>query len=371
MTENTSWGVRVLLAEDSPTVRHYLTNLINETPGFRVIGTARDGEEAIALVQELKPDVVSMDIRMPRMDGLEATRRIMAQCPTPVVVVSGMLENEVDLSFQALQAGALAVVQKPPDRRDPTFADKRRQMMKTLLAMSSVKVIQRREISFDRITSAPVVQPSLPITGTLPTTGMLRNRALEMSRPAPEIIAIGASAGGPSALISLLNGLPAEFGLPMVIVQHIPNEFVNGLARWLRKSIRFPLEVAGDDMLLKPGNVYLSPGTAHLTVTRQLQGLSARLVKEQGAHRYQPSVDMLFSSVAMTCGAKGVGIILTGMGDDGADGLLTMKRVGARTYAQDEASSTVFGMPGAAIERGGVEQVLSLTMMATAIRNLM
>jgi two-component system, chemotaxis family, protein-glutamate methylesterase/glutaminase len=365
MAENTLWGVRVLLAEDSPTVRHYLTNLINETPGFRVVGTARDGEEAIALVHELKPDVVSMDIRMPRMDGLEATRRIMAQCPTPVVVVSGMLENEVDLSFQALQAGALAVVEKPPDKRDPTFADKRRQMMKTLLAMSSVKVIQRRELSFERITSAPVPPSSLPTTGTL------RNRALDMARPAPEIVAIGASAGGPSALISLLNGMPTAFNLPIVVVQHIPNEFVNGLARWLRKSIPFPLELASDNMLLKPGNVYLSPGTAHLTVTRQLQGLSVRLIKEQGTHRYQPSVDMLFSSVAMTSGAKGVGIILTGMGDDGAEGLLLMKRTGARTFAQDEASSTVFGMPGAAIERGGVEQVLSLTMLATAIRNLM
>ncbi len=364
MAENTSWGIRVLLAEDSPTVRHYLTNLINETPGFRVIGAARDGEEALALVQELKPDVVSMDIRMPRMDGLEATRRIMAQCPTPVVVVSGLLESELELSFQALQAGALAVVEKPPDRRDPNFPEKQRQLIKTLMAMSSVKVIQRRELSFERISGAP-------IPASLPALNTLKNRLTEGVRSAPELIAIGASAGGPSALISLLNGLPRDFGLPIVVVQHIPNEFINGLARWLRKSTPFPLVVASDNLPLKPHTVYLSPGTAHLTITRQLQGLTARLVKEQGAHRYQPSVDMLFSSVAAACGAKGIGIILTGMGDDGAEGLLAMRRTGARTFAQDEASSTVFGMPGAAIERGGVEHVLSLTMLATAIRNLM
>jgi two-component system, chemotaxis family, protein-glutamate methylesterase/glutaminase len=365
MAENTLWGVRVLLAEDSPTVRHYLTKLINETPGFRVVGAARDGEEALALVQELKPDVVSMDVRMPRMDGLEATRRIMAQCPTPVVVVSGLLESELELSFQALQAGALAVVEKPPDRRDPSFADKQRQMMKTLLAMSSVKVIQRRELSFERITSAPTPASALPIVN------VTKVRQTEIIRSTPELIAIGASAGGPSALISLLNGLPSDYSLPIVIVQHMPNEFVNGLARWLRKSTPFPMSVATNDMLLKSGTVYLSPGAAHLTVTRQPQGLTVRLIKEQGGHRYQPSVDVLFNSMARTCGAKGIGIILTGMGDDGADGLLAMRRAGARTFAQDEASSTVFGMPGAAIERGGVEQVLPLTMLATAIRNLM
>jgi two-component system, chemotaxis family, protein-glutamate methylesterase/glutaminase len=154
-------------------------------------------------------------------------------------------------------------------------------------------------------------------------------------------------------------------------VQHIPNEFTNGLARWLSKSTPLHVEVASDGMKLEPGHILLSPGWAHLTVIRQRQGLVARLIKEKGTSRYQPSVDVLFASVANICGAGGTGIILTGMGDDGAEGLLAMRRAGARTYAQDETSSTVFGMPGAAIERGGVEQVLPLIKLATAIRNLM
>jgi two-component system chemotaxis response regulator CheB len=205
----------------------------------------------------------------------------------------------------------------------------------------------------------------------LPSTDTLKIPPVEHVRVAPELIAIGASAGGPSALISLLNGLPTDFSLPIAVVQHIPSEFTNGLARWLRKSTPLNIEVASDGLKLQPSHVIISPGWAHLTIVRQRQGLTARLIKEQGTSRYQPSVDVLFSSVAVISGAASIGIILTGMGDDGAEGLLAMRRAGARTYAQDEASSTVFGMPGAAIERGGVEQVLPLTKLATVIRNLM
>ncbi|NWF70624.1 MAG: chemotaxis-specific protein-glutamate methyltransferase CheB [Chloroflexi bacterium] len=366
MTDNPNWGVRVLLAEDSPTVRHFLTGLINETPGFHVVGAARDGEEALALTQELKPDVISMDIRMPRMDGLEATRRIMAQCPTPVVVVSGLLESEVELSMQALQAGALAVVEKPPDRRDPAFAEKQRQLMKTLLAMSGVKVIQRRELSSERITLlGGVGAPLLPVAATTP-----KPVTIDRPRLPPEVVAFGASAGGPSALINLLNGLTADFRLPIVVVQHMPGEFIGGLARWLRKSTPLAVNIVADNHLLQAGVVHLAPGGAHLTIVRQRQRLLARLVKAQGPHRYQPSVDVLFSSIAATCGSASVGVILTGMGDDGAEGLLAMRRAGARTFAQDESSATVFGMPGAAVERGSVEQVLPLSKLATAILNL-
>jgi two-component system, chemotaxis family, protein-glutamate methylesterase/glutaminase len=358
MFETASWGVRVLLAEDSPTVRYHLTGMINETPGFQVIGIARNGEEAVTMVQELKPDVVSMDIKMPRMDGLEATRRIMAICPTPVVVVSGLLEQEIELSFLAMQAGALAVVEKPPDRNDPTFPDKQRHLIKTLMAMAGVRVIQRREMMYERSAELPIIEPGAP----RPTTSRLR--------VSPEIIAIGASAGGPSALTSLLASFPADFPLPVVIVQHMPNEFIGGLARWLNKSTTLPVRVAIDGMMLQPGQVYLSPGSYHMTVNRTHGNLTAHMIREQGTYRYQPSVDVLLNSIAATCGAAGVGIVLTGMGDDGAEGLLAMRQAGARTFVQDETSSTVFGMPGAAIERGAAEQVLPLLKLATAIANL-
>lgn len=348
--------IRVLVAEDSPTVRRHLTNLINETPGLQVVGEARDGEEAVLLTRELKPDVISMDIRMPGMDGLEATRRIMSRLPTPVVIVSGLLERDVDLSFQAIQSGALAVVEKPPDRRDPMFAARQRQMVTTLAAMARVRVVRRWE-------SPPVVGNALPVAlaGRV-STGRLRLR--------PEVVAIGASAGGPGALSVLLRDLPAVFPTPIVIAQHMPEEFIGGLARWLGKATALRVRVAEDNLILEPGMVYLAPGSAHLAVVRRDTRIAAQLIDEQGAHRYQPSVDVLFESVARVCGAAAVGVVLTGMGDDGAAGLLAMRQAGALTLAQDEATSTVYGMPRAAAAQGAVEHVLALSNLATTLSRL-
>ncbi len=346
--------IRVLIADDSPTVRRHLTALVNEAEGLCVVGEARDGEEALLMAEELKPDVISMDIRMPGMDGLEATRRLMSRQPIPVVIVSGLVEREVDLSFHALQAGALAVVEKPPDRRDPLFATKQRQLITTLSAMARVRVVRRWEYLPGQKT-APLEMPRLK-------TSRLRMQ--------PELVAIGASAGGPGALTVLLRGLPADFPLPVVITQHMPEEFTAGLARWLSKSTALRVQVARENLVLEPGVVHLAPGNAHLSLVRQQGQLRTRLNTAQGNYRYRPSVDVLFTSVAQACGAAGIGIILTGMGDDGAAGLLEMRQAGALTLAQDETSSTVYGMPGAALARGGVEQVLALSNLATTLLNL-
>lgn len=344
--------VRVLLVDDSPTVRYHLARMINEMEGIRVIGEATNGEEVVPLVEELRPDVVSMDIRMPGVDGLEATRRVMEECPTPVVVVSSLLETDIELSFRALQAGALAVLAKPPDRSDPSFIEKQRQLVKTLIAMSDVKVIHRRGQ-----------------TGRLNGVDML---AIETHSPytVPEIIAIGASAGGPSALSKLLRDLPGNLPVPIAVVQHMSHEFVAGLARWLDNVTPLQVVVAEEGQILMPGVVHLSPGIAHLSISRQQGKLVVKLVPEQGSHAYQPSVNVLFQSVAEVCGAAAIGIVLTGMGNDGAEGLLTLRQAGGRTFAQDRASSTVFGMPGAAVAVEAVEAVLPLSMLATALLKL-
>jgi two-component system chemotaxis response regulator CheB len=348
--------IRVLIAEDSPTVRRYLVLLVNETPGLTVVGEARDGEEAVMLTGELKPDVISMDIRMPGMDGLEATRRIMSRVPTPVVIVSGVLDRDVDLSFQAVQAGALAVVEKPPDRRDPLFEERQRQMVTTLAAMARVRVVRRWE------NLPSVLDAAGSVVGNRVPTGRLRLR--------PEVIAIGASAGGPSALRLLLRDLPAAFPAPIVIAQHMPDEFVAGLARWLNKTTALGVRVAVHNLVLEPGMVYLATGSAHLAVVRHGSRLAAQLIGDQGLHRHQPSVDVLFDSVARVCGSAAVGIVLTGMGDDGAAGLLAMRQAGALTLAQDEDSSTVFGMPRAAVAKGAVEHTLALSNLATTLSRL-
>jgi len=346
-------SLRILIAEDSATIRHHLSTIIAEMPGMQVVGQAKNGQEAVQLAVELQPDVISMDVQMPRMDGFEATRRIMEKVPTPVVVVSGLIEKDIELSFKALEAGALAVVEKPPGRSDPSFPAKQQHFLKTLSAMAGVSVVRRgRTDRFNKVNVEEVVE-----------TPAMQHQ--------PEIVAIGASAGGPSALSKLLQNLPPDFSLPVVVVQHMPHEFVAGLARWLEKMSSLAVRVAEDKMILAPGVVYLSPGTAHLRVERMELGLRARLNPEQGDFRHQPSVDVLFESVAETCGADAIGVILTGMGTDGAQGLLRMRDKGAKTFAQDRASSTVFGMPAAAIDRGAAEYVLSLAELPTAILQLL
>ena len=308
---------------------------------------------AVVLAQQLKPDVISMDIRMPRVDGLEATRRIMSRQPTPVVIVTGLVEREINLSFQAVDAGALALVEKPPARHDPDFPAKQRHLINTLTAMAGVHVVRRWE-------NAPG-RNSVKEESELALQAAVR----------PELIAIGASAGGPSALSTLLKGLPGDLPVPLVVVQHMLDAFIPGLARWLSDGSPVPVRVAAEGLALEPGVAYLSPGTAHLTIARRGQKLVAELIYEQGTQRYRPSVDILFQSVADVCGQAGIGILLTGMGDDGAEGLLAMREAGARTLAQDKTGCTVFGMPAAAIELGAAEQVVPLSRLSSVLLKLL
>jgi len=339
--------IRVLIAEDSPTQRLHLRRLIESAPDLVVVGEARNGEEVISLTEKLRPSVVSMDVRMPIVDGLEATRHIMAHTPTPVVIVSGALDSELDLALNALEAGALAVVPKPPDEKRGDFAAKRHELLTTLRAMAGVRVIARRDYR-------PKQSLRLDVGGA----GLSR----------PQVLAIGASTGGPSAIHRLLADLPADFPLPIAIVQHMPDEFLGGLVRWLSGASALQVVLAEDGLLLRPGLVVVAGGGQHLTLARANSG--ALLVRQQPARegeRYVPSIDRLLESVAQTCGSAAIGLILTGMGDDGAEGLAALRQVGGRTLAQDAASSTVFGMAQAALARGAVERVVSLADMTAEL----
>lgn len=347
-----STPIRVLVADDSPTVRYHLTRIIDSSNTLQVVGIAGNGEEAIHMVNDLKPDIVSMDVQMPVMDGLEATRLLMRQLPTPVVIVSGLVEKEIDLSFRALQAGALAVVPKPPAHNHPLFEHHQRQLISTLQAMAGVKVIRRWASVYEV---------------TRKNTSIYETHQL---RKPPLLVAVAASAGGPSALATFLGGLKNQLTVPIVIVQHMPAEFIMGLVRWLGKFTDLKVCIADDNTVLAAGVIYLAPGNSHLRIERDRRGFIARLDYKQGEYRYQPSADVLFKSMAVATGEQGVGIILTGMGNDGAAGLLTMRRAGARTFAQDETSSTVFGMPAAAIEIGAAERIMSPAQLATSLRKL-
>ena len=288
------------------------------------------------------------------MDGLEATRRIMRTTPTPVVVVSGLLEREIDLSFRALQAGALAVLPKPPARSSSTFAAEQQRLLNTLRAMSGVKLVRRWASVYETIEHNG-------------HTDYERNPA----RPSPLMIAVAASAGGPSALATLVGGLQNRLSVPMVVVQHMPGEFLGGLARWLGRFTTLPVRTARDGETLQAGTIYLAPSHAHLRVYRRHGAIVAALDDERGNHHHHPAADVLFESVAGACGARGVGVVLTGMGTDGARGLLAIKQQGGRTFAQDERSSTVYGMPGAAVRLGAADEVMSPGQLAVALRKLM
>lgn len=349
--------IRVILAEDSPTVRRYLANIIEDTLDMQVIGEAKNGKEAVQMVEDLRPDVVSMDINMPEVDGLEATRRIMENTPTPIVVVSGLLEVDIHLALQAIEAGALAVVSKPPSQDNPHFAEKQRQLLNTLRAMADVKVISRRKMRQAKLRTSEIRNTDSTLVDT--------------KYPIPEIIVMGASTGGPSALLQIITEMPHDLSIPIVIVQHMPHEFIKGFAMWLDKTTALQVSIAQDKQVIEDGTILLAPGNANLRIVRRNQRLMTQLSKNSEQSRYMPSVDVLFESVATTVGKQAIGIILTGMGDDGAKGLLAMRQAGGTTFVQDEASAIIYGMPRAAIECGAAQKIVPLADLASKIKKML
>jgi two-component system chemotaxis response regulator CheB len=356
--------IRVLVVEDSLSQRHRLVSLIREAAEMVVVGQAFDGLQALEMVEKLHPDVISMDLRMPRLNGVEATRLIMDQFPTPIVVVSSA-SSDSEITMQAMQAGALAAIEKPPADDHPDFTRRRDELVSMLRLMSEVRVIRHWTPSI------PVSSFKLHGRGTaigLGGTGPLSTPVIRCNDAAPaEIVVIGTSAGGPSALVEVLSRLPATFNLPIVIVQHLTAEFMPGLADWLNRSCPLPVRLARRGELPTPGTVLLAPGGAHLAISRD-----RRIVLDSSAngHRHQPAVDVLLESVAAEYGPNAVGVILTGMGDDGAVGLRAMRNAGARTIVQNEETCIVFGMPAASIALGAAEFVLPLDKIGSTIITL-
>jgi two-component system chemotaxis response regulator CheB len=346
--------IRVVVAEDSPTARALLIAVLGQEPDFEIVGECADGDDAVKLAKRLHPDVMTMDLHMPRMDGLEAIRRIMSEAPTRIVVVSNSIgSHDVQASMEALRAGALTAIPKPCGPGSPEFAEQSRQLTSMVRAMSEVKVIRRW-------VSAPSPGATLRATAS-PGAGL---RAAPFTRKIPGIVVIGASTGGPAALHRLLSDLPSTVAAPILVVQHIAHGFLPGLVDWLNSVSRLPVKIAEDGELLSEGRVFVAPDGHHLRVSsRNLISLSAGA--PYGGHR--PSASVLFESAARVYGAESLAVILTGMGSDGIDGLVAVHRAGGHVIAQDEQSSVVFGMPGAAIHAGVAHEVLPLTQIATRL----
>jgi len=331
--------VKVLIVDDSRVVQELLAHVLTSDPAIRVAGIVNNGLEALQAVKQTRPDVITMDIHMPTMGGFEATRQIMENQPTPIVIVSGSSSaNEVAFSFQAVEAGALAVVSRPPGISHPEYAAAAQELVQTVKLMSEIKVVTRR--------ARAKIPPMAPEVAPAPMPVAAREI---------KIAAIGASTGGPMVLQQIFSALPPSLPFPLVIVQHIARGFTRGFVEWLAGASRFPLRIASHGEYPIPGCGYVAPNGFHLGVE-----IGPRIVLSDHApeHGLRPSVAYLFRSVAETFGPQAVGVLLTGMGSDGAEELKTMKLRGAVTVAQDKATSVIHGMPGAAIELDAAIHVL-------------
>ena len=332
--------IKVLLVDDSPLIGTIIDAMLEGQADIELVGHALNGVDAVRMTLRLKPNLIIMDIRMPKMDGLEATRRIMDVQPTPIVVLSNSVYSaDYGIAFNAIEAGALTVIEKPRGLGMNDFEAVRNQLLTTVRTMAGVKVVGRH---------AAVARPE----GVGLRTAMLHDY---FSR-AVQVIAIASSTGGPPVLMEIFSSLPKDFCIPIVVVQHLLPQFAQGMVEWLNTRSALPINLAINGERYRPGRIIICPGDIHMAITSggYIQLESSGPIKGQ-----RPSADRLFDTVSSTSGSSSVGIILTGMGDDGVDGLANLSKGGGHVIAQNEQSCVIFGMPQMAIKRGIVDEVLS------------
>ncbi len=350
---DTSKPIRVLVIDDSRTARELLVAMLESAGGLQVVGVGETGEDAVRLARRIRPDIIAMDIIMPDMDGLEATRAIMREVPTPIVLLtSTLMYSDVNLTFEAMRLGALAVVNKPAIGDDAGWET----VLQTMRLMSKVAVVRRwdpdaRKAPSPGTSASPdTAIPPEQITG--PGAG---------TRPRAQIVGIGSSTGGPAALATILGPLPADFPLPILIVQHITKGFGPGLAEWLNTQTALRVSLAGHGDTPQPGSVLMAPDDCHLQINTS--GI-VELCKDPPYRGLRPSINYLFKSLANVYGPRAVGIQLTGMGDDGAEGLEKLRQQGGWVIAQDEKTCVVDSMPHEVIVRKAASEILAPPQIA-------
>ncbi|MES9883495.1 MAG: chemotaxis-specific protein-glutamate methyltransferase CheB [Sedimenticola sp.] len=337
-------ALRILIIDDSRTVAMLLQALFDDEPDMEVVGIASDGAEGVSMARKLHPDVITMDIRMPTMDGFIATREIMSSSPIPIVVISSNIDQEeLKITFRAIEEGALAVIEKPYGISHPDFEKARSRIVDTVRAMADVKVVRHRRFS--------------------PPTGHRGRRTIESHLKVHpfQVLVLAASTGGPKVLKTLLSQLPEVFPLPILVVQHIAKGFVEGMVAWLDQACALNVRIAKSMDRLHAGEVLFAKDDAHMVLRKRIDGsLYVDYIEGEKENYQRPSADPLFRSVAEACGRYALAGVFTGMGEDGAKGLLAIHQAGGETFAQDPASCIVPGMPERAMAEGAVGQMLTL-----------
>ena len=335
--------IKILIVDDSASVRKLFLEFFSNEPDLEVVGCAEDGESAFRMVKELKPDVVTMDVSLPDHDGFAVTRRIMEHNPVPIVIISAVYSaSDAEIGFRMLDTGALAFHNKP-SINDKFFHERMNEIIMSVRSMSEVKVVRRRNR----------VQKKVEHCAAKPMEFFRQN----MKNSKAKIVCIGASTGGPQALKQVLFDLPKSLPVPVLIVQHISNGFLQGLVNWLHDNTGHNIKIAAQDEILEAGVIYFAPEDTHIQVSSKRRVI---LSQNPAVNGIRPTIAEMFSSVAANFGEGCVGVLLTGMGRDGADGLLQIRNNGGYTIAQDKETSIIFGMPGEAVKLGAAVSVLPL-----------
>ncbi|MGC9528273.1 MAG: chemotaxis-specific protein-glutamate methyltransferase CheB [Limnospira sp.] len=363
-------AIRVVLVEDSPVALIILKRILATSKEIEVVATARSGTEALALIPQVQPDVICTDLHMPQMDGLEFTREVMAKFPKPILVISASVQAEDTYNvFQLLNAGAVDVFPKPKTGLASDYEGAGQELIRKIKVLAGVKVFtkHRRDgavVSVPRNTGSPAsgrMRPS-PAPASVSPVQMSQKPRSDLVR----VVAIGASTGGPQALHTILTQFPSRFPVPILCVQHISEGFLQGLVSWLDSQCSLPVQIARAGELPRGGTVYFAPEGRHLEFDRNGRFLYSSS-PPLGGHR--PSVTVTFNAVARFYGSHCLGVLLTGMGRDGADGMATIAQSGGVTVAQDEGSCVVFGMPREAIALGAARYILPVGAIATLLLN--
>ncbi|MGI2258485.1 protein-glutamate methylesterase/protein-glutamine glutaminase [Shewanella sp. GXUN23E] len=336
--------IKVLVVDDSALVRQLLTHMLSQAPDIEVVGTAEDPYEARDKIKLLNPDVLTLDVEMPKMDGIAFLRNLMKLRPMPVVMISTLTEKGAAITLEALSLGAVDYIAKPKNDLSNKLTEYQDELLE------KIRLAARCRIRATPLVAKPAVEEGLK----------LKNR----------LIAIGASTGGTEAIAQVVSQLPENFP-PIVIAQHIPAAFSASFARRLDSKSAMTVQEACGNEMLKQGNVYVAPGDKHLVVVRRGAHLYTMLQDTEPVNRHKPSVEVLFNSIANCAAKTTIGVMLTGMGKDGAEGMLNMMNQGAYTIAQDEASSVVWGMPGAVVDIGAAKEQQSLNKMASRLLQLL